>query len=478
MTRARLHCSESPAVILGMAVIHSNFEESRDGFITRSVRGSPPRQRGAAFLQALVARKTVCLRRLGDGHGGEVRWGRFLANEKVTVEKLIEGWSDRTVEAVAGRHVLAIQDTTEVKFATRQGRRRGLGKVGKGNVYGLLVHAMVAVDAQNSACLGLVGGKVWTRSGRAKKHHQERRLSQKESRRWLDTPIAAKPKLAAASMVTVLDDREGDIYGKWAAVPSEGMHLLTRASQNRRLAANESLFTIARTFPQGDRRWIELAARPGQAARDAEVVVRFGSVVLCRPKNTRDRDLPPNVELRLVEVYEPNPPRGAERVHWRLLTTHAVADEAAAWQIVDWYLMRWVIEQLHRTMKRQGFQLEDSQIESADRLLKLAAITTKAAALTIQLVQARDGTTKEPAKIALSEDEIDTLDVLSSRVEGKTALQKNPHPRHSLAWATWIIARLGGWNGYASSKPPGPITIGRGLERFFAISMGHHLENV
>ena len=426
----------------------------------------------------MVARKTVCLRRLGDGHSGEVRWGRFLANEKVTVEKLIEGWSDRTVEAVAGRHVLAIQDTTEVKFETTPGRRRGLGKVGKGNVYGLLVHAMMAVDAQNGACLGLVGGKIWTRSGRAKKHRQQRTLSQKESRRWLDTAVAAKSTLAAAAMITVVDDREGDIYAKWSTLPSEGIHLLTRASQNRRLATGDSLFTVARNFPQGGTRHIELAARPGQPARKAEVVIRFGTVSLRRPKNTRDRSLPPTVELRLVEVYEPNPPRGAERVHWRLLTTHALADEAAAWQVVDWYLMRWVIEQLHRTLKRQGFQLEDSQIETADRLLKLAAITTKAAAITIQLVQARDGTTEEAAKTVFSEEEIDTLDVLNFRVEGKTALQKNPHRRHSLAWATWIIARLGGWSGYKSYKPPGPITIGRGLERFLAISMGHHLENV
>ena len=427
----------------------------------------------------MVARQTVCVSRLGGGRKGEVKFGRFLGNDTVTVDAVVEGWSTRTREAVAGRHVLAIQDTTEVKFRTDEGRRRGLGKVGKGNVYGVLVHSMIAVDADTKAFLGLVGGKVWTRDGVATVSHKNRTLSEKESQRWIDTAVEGKEVLAAASMVTDVNDREGDFYPKWVRGRSEGLHQLTRASQNRSLAnTNECLFTVARTFPEAGSREITLAARSGQPERTAKVTIRFGTVEICRPKHNRERGLPPSITLRLVEVYEANPPAGAERVHWRLLTTHELADAAAAWQIVDWYLLRWAIEQLHRTMKRQGLRLEDSQIESADRLLKLAAIATSAAAITMQLVQARDGTTDEPASIAFSEEEIATLDALNPTLEGGTKLQKNPHRRHSLAWAAWIIARLGGWNGYKSSKPPGPITFRHGLEYFRAISRGHHLGTV
>jgi hypothetical protein len=73
----------------------------------------------------MVARKTVCLRRLGGNRGGELQAGRFFANQKVTAAKIVEGWSRRTGAAVAGRHILAIQDTTEVKFPTTAQRRRG-----------------------------------------------------------------------------------------------------------------------------------------------------------------------------------------------------------------------------------------------------------------------------------------------------------------------------------------------------------------
>ena len=58
------------------------------------------------------------------------------------------------------------------------------------------------------------------------------------------------------------------------------------------------------------------------------------------------------------------------------------------------------------------------------------------------------------SNIAFSEPEIAVLDGLNGQIQGKTALQKNPHRRHSLAWAAWIVGRLGGWNGYPSSRPP------------------------
>src|SRR6202011_662925 len=136
-------------------------------------------------------------------------------------------------------------------------------------------------------------------------------------------------------------------------------------------------------------------------------------------------------------------PKNAEPVHWRLLTTHDVPDATAALQIVAWYKRRWIIEQLYRLMKSQGLRLEDSQIETADRLIKLAAVAAKAAAVTLQLLQARDGQSTESASTSFPEEEIAVLEALNTRIEGKTALQKNPHPKHSLAWASWIIARLG-----------------------------------
>src|SRR5258707_71741 len=102
----------------------------------------------------MVARATSCVRQVGDGvRKLEVAFHRFLRNRKVTVDRLIEGWGERTAPAAYGRHVLAIQDTSEIVIKTEAGRRRGLGKVAKGRGRGFLLHAMIALDAANETCL-------------------------------------------------------------------------------------------------------------------------------------------------------------------------------------------------------------------------------------------------------------------------------------------------------------------------------------
>jgi hypothetical protein len=108
----------------------------------------------------MLRARSVCVRRIGGGAWDQVmRFWRFLGNERVTVAKLIEGWSAQTRQAVRGRHVLAIQDSSDIKFSTTPEDRRGLGKVGKGNIFGVILHAMMAVDADDGACLGLAGGQ-------------------------------------------------------------------------------------------------------------------------------------------------------------------------------------------------------------------------------------------------------------------------------------------------------------------------------
>src|SRR5208337_5090465 len=155
----------------------------------------------------MVARKTVCLRRLGGDRAGELQAGRFFANSKVTATQIVAGWSTLTGAACAGRHTLAIEDRCEVRFPTTAQRRRGLGPVKKGNAYGVLVHAMIAVEAETGACLGLVGGDVWTRAGVNAVPHRKRPLEQRESVHWLDTAEQAKQVLSGAAMVTAVADR-------------------------------------------------------------------------------------------------------------------------------------------------------------------------------------------------------------------------------------------------------------------------------
>jgi hypothetical protein len=427
----------------------------------------------------MVARKSVCLRRVAGGQRAQiVRYGRFLDNRKVTAARLIEGWSKQTTAAAAGRHVLAIHDTSEINFRTSPEDRRGLGEIAKGNSYGVLLHAMLAVDAHSGDSLGLVAGEIWTRQGRQTIAHDKRAASERESRRWLSTALASKQVLSAASMVTVIGDRESDIYGAWSQVPEGNFHLLSRSMQDRALLGGGTLEATVASFPVASCRSLELVERAGRPVRRAKLELRFGAVTIKRPHRC-DPTLPDGVSLRVVEVSELDAPAGQQPLRWCLLTTHQVQSTVEAWQIVDWYKLRWTIEQLFRTLKKQGLRLEDSQVETAERLLKLTAIATHAAALIMQLVQAREGRRVQPASIAFTADEISALRAIeANRYAPRTEKQRNPHPAGTLAWAAWIIARLGGWDGYSSSKPPGPITFRHGLEYFHGVADGWALRNV
>jgi DDE family transposase len=427
----------------------------------------------------MVAGADVCLRRLSKGdRAREVQFNRFLGNAKVTVARVIESWSEGTAAAAEGRHVLAIQDTSEINFATTVKRRRGLGEIGKGNGRGVLLHPMLAVDAESGICLGLLSGQVWTRGDRRAVSHDLRDLSDKESQRWTTTALAAKPLLAKAAMMTAIGDRESDIFAAYASAAEQRFHVIARSMDDRNLANGTGLYAASERMAVVDQRTIVLPARAQRDERLVALELRFATVSLARPKTKFLRHLPASLPLTLVDVREPNPAAGTEPLHWRLLTTHPVANVQEAWRIVEWYKRRWLIEQFFRVLKTQGFKLEDSQVATADRLVKLVAIAAKAAVITIQLLQARDGRSHQPIRLAFDANEVAALAALNYNLEAKSKTLRNPHPPDSLAWATWIIGRLGGWDGYPSSKPPGPITIKHGLEYFHAVAVGWSLKHM
>jgi hypothetical protein len=132
----------------------------------------------------------------------------------------------------------------------------------------------------------------------------------------------------------------------------------------------------------------------------------------------------------------------------------------------------YTIEELFRTLKKQGLNVESSQLESGKGLRKLLLMSLHAALIIMQLVGDRDGEAGESAGLVFNEEETECLKEVGKNYEGKTEKQKNPFEEGSLAWAAWIIGRLGGWKGYRKAGPAGPITMKRGLERFSILFKG------
>lgn len=424
---------------------------------------------GEALVERAVSGGTLVLRKLAETRADEVSYQRFLSAEQVTVEEMLRTAALHTAEAARGCRVLAVQDTTEVNFGARRQKPQDLGPGTDGQGPAFFIHLTVAVDCEADAVLGAAHADIWTRDGDAPGPRRARPQAEKESQRWVTGAQAAAERLAGAREVIVVADREADIYTSCANQPA-GVELVVRARHDRKLSDGSRLQARVADWPVLDASQITLTPKtPGAKARLAQVELRAGRVELARPASA-DRDAPARLELNVVEVREVDPPQGAEPVCWRLLTTLPVDTPEAAREVADIYRQRWRIEQVFRAMKRHGVNLEDSQAERRDHLFKLGAIALIAGVRTLQLVDARDGS-QRPASDLLDSDLLPLADAIGRRLEGRTARQQNPHPKYSLAWLSWIVARCGGWHCYY--KPPGPKTMRDGWDKFAAKLQGY-----
>jgi hypothetical protein len=409
-----------------------------------------------------------------------MQFTRFLRNSSVTSTEMSRHAGEQTALRVTGREVVAIQDTSELVLGGRRARAAGYGPVGKGSALGgLLLHPVLAVEVGSEALLGLVSVQVWNRKGGGQRStRRERATTAKESQRWIDGMRQAGEVLARAANITGLCDREGDMYELFAQRPAN-VQLIVRACQNRRIEqaapTDEGLlFAFIDSQPEQGRVTMQVPAAPGRPARTAELAVRFAPVVLRRPLHGADPALPETLAVTLVEVRETAPPAdGSKAIRWRLLTTHTVTNLAQAQRVVGLYRLRWTIEEFFSTLKKAGFDIEAADIGEPPAMINFVAAATVAAITIKQLVQARDGTTDQRLVDAFDADDQPILEAISAKLEGKTDRQRNPHLKGSLAFAAWVIARLGGWTGYYGK--PGPKVMRIGLAEFRAIKYGTSL---
>jgi hypothetical protein len=402
------------------------------------------------------------VRRVGGNRAGEMRFTRFLRNPRVRPEEMVATARARTAGLAKGRHILAIQDTTTLRDDGKQNS--------------LNLHAMIAVDADDGGLLGLVDAVLLSRSGGKKRQCAKRPFAEKESRRWLDaTRTAASLAEAGAAQVTVIADQEGDIYEQLACRPAE-TELLIRAHHDRALEDGSTLYSCMEKVAELGRQTIDLPANPGRPARQVVLALRARKVTLMRPKRNHPAEakkLPENVTLTLVEAREVDPPDDVTPVHWRLLTTHAVVTLEDACRITGFYRQRWTIEQLFRIMKTKGFDIEAVRIAEDGPFENLTTATLIAAVQVLQMVRERDGAAKRPLQDAIDLEDQPALEAICQSLQGKTDKQKNPHPKGSLAYASWVCARLGGWTGYYGK--PGPIVMMHGLRSLKAMLRGWKL---
>lgn len=378
---------------------------------------------------------------------------RFLNHDQVTLGVLTQSLAHHCQQQVEGLHVLAISDTSEINLQAHLGRLQpaGLGLVGNHRDWGFFIHPTLVLNAADGFPLGVSHVHQWNRTGGASEPPRDYKtlpIEEKESVKWLEAATESQVCLdrGGAVRVTHLADREGDIYEAWVEIPDRDVHLLIRAAQDRPLEGTTT--TLFRYL--GEQAWqgtytFQVLADPrtGRTERLAWMVVRFTPVELKRPKRLRGTKYPASVQIYAVEARELQPPPGQAPVHWRLLTTHPVVSLELALQVIRWYTWRWRIEQLFAVLKQGGLNLEATQLESPTAIQRLCVLALSAAVRVLQLTLGRQDET-QTADLVFSKPELQCLADLAPTLQGRTRKQQNPHPPLTLAWATWLIARLGG----------------------------------
>jgi hypothetical protein len=424
------------------------------------------------LIERVVSTGSLVLRKLGETRAGEVAVQRFLSSRYVSVDRIVETVAGRTARQCAGRRVLAVQDTTEINFSGREKRRVGFGPGGDGKAAGFFIHPVLAVDVESEALVGLVDTTIWTRATAKHPRRGNKAFEEKESERWLLGCQSAASVLEQAAQVIMVADRDSDLYPLFAQLP-ESIDLIVRACQDRKLADEKRLFEACGAEPVLATRLVRVAPRgPGDKERIARVELRAASVRIVRPEAYGNTEFPETIALRFVEAREVDAPKGKTPLLWRLLTTLDADTAAEAGDVVQFYRLRWRIEQTFRALKSDGLALAETQVTGVEHMFNLAAVGLIAAVRTIQLVDARDGTSR-PASDVLDGDFSEALSRISKKLEGGTQRQKNHHPQSSLAFVAWIAARLGGWNCYG--KPPGPKTMRSGWNELAAMLSGYAL---
>ncbi len=437
--------------------------------------------RGNAILNRLFSNSVHSVRRLAGSDSEAKAIYRFLQNDRVSEEDIIQNMSSNCVSCVKDRSVLCIQDTSDINLYNHRNRLKRDSYIGITNAtvggLGFHIHPSFVVDAESFMPYGFSSVKIWNRPHEQPskdRSHQKKMLpiEGKESYKWLESSVQSKAVLQAAREIIIIQDREGDIYEQFAVVPDSRTHLLIRAKTNRILEGKQKLFDYLSGQPLQGTYQVEVEGdkRRNTRKRTATIEVRFSVVTIYRHQYI-DKSLPEKISLYAIEAREVGENRD-NPIHWRLLTTKKVEDLPTALLCIEWYTCRWIIEEVFRILKKEGFNIEASELSQGKAVRKLCLMMLETI-IKLFIMQIAYATPEEsPPQSCFSPQEIECLEQQIEHLEGNTEKLKNPYASSDLKRYIWAIARLGGWKGYLSERKPGITTFWMGLQKFTAIMQG------
>ncbi len=388
---------------------------------------------------------------------------RFFQNAAIAPAALLDSHVQATVERLAALPlVLAVQDTTEISWAAT-------------DQPALWVHSTLAITPEQVA-LGLLAQETWTRppeEAGKRATRRERPIEEKESHKWLSSVEAVNALTAGCPQTRLISvgDREGDVYDLFLLERAPGVDLLVRATQDRRLVAEDpaqrTLRAALAACPVATTLTVAVPRQGTRLARQATVAVRFCPVVL-RPPKARTAKRLPTVAIWAVWAQESDAPVGVAPLDWLLLTTAAVQSAADAVERLRWYACRWGIEVFHKVLK-SGCSIERRQLEDLDHLQRCLTLYSVIAWRVLYATLLSRVGPDLPCTTLLEESE---WQALYCHIHHTPVLPTQPP---TLAQTVRWIAQLGGYLGRKSDGPPGATVLWRGFQRLIDLTAMYHV---
>ena len=398
---------------------------------------------------------------------------RLLEQPDVTYDRVICPHIDRVRADCRGGEYLLVEDTTSLNFTSHLAAQ-DLGRIGDDGGRGLFVHSTLALKIErwneqiepDVTVEGLLDQQWWARTtptGRKKRPKRQKLSQPRESQRWAAVLDQIGPPPDGARW-TFVGDRESDIYETFERCRNNRWHFIVRASQPRALAdEGGSVFGAVANSAELGQFFVDLRARPGQAARKAQVVVRSCAVVLRGPWRPGGGVEP--LRVNVVEAAEIDAPEGVEPIRWVLLTDWPVETFEQAMRVIKAYTRRWLIEEYHKALKT-GTGIEHSQLATAQRITAFMGIL---AVVAVRLLNMKLLATTHPDE-PVGPEQIgpEALAILEAEYG-------RPAGGWTNATALRAIARLGGFLARRGDGTPGWITIWRGLRQLMWCIRGFKL---
>jgi len=194
-----------------------------------------------------------------------------------------------------------------------------------------------------------------TRIGSQGESRAERLARPKKSDVW-PKAVASVGRAPAETRIIHVCDREGDTFETTQACEDHGVGFLIRAQHNRHVnGGTNKLWPFLASQPVIARREIELTAQHKRRANRAKLAVCCAKVTLEPPKGD-PRFTTPRAAWAIY-VTEERSPKDVEPIEWMLLTSQPTQSAKESWLRVDWYAVRWLIEEFHKDSRRNNITI-------------------------------------------------------------------------------------------------------------------------